>query len=477
MESKTDYEIKRAEYIKSLKIDNKYTKEVLDQQVIEIETKANEKFLHMVKNTDLKEDFHSNAMNYFKEAQESKLFQVIDKMPKGGLLHHHFTIHPEYKYLASIALEEDNAYINMIEGTIRLFPSPSDVPENFIKIKNNSDHKFNEETLKPYFTYSEEDSKKVDYWMHFGRKIYNGLELVINTKYFKQYCLKLFNDCLDEGILIYQGRHLPNFVSEYGSVGKFISLDEEIKIILEAYEEIKKRNSLFTLNIIIVGFRFSPLDVISQILNQTLNLKLKSEEYDNLIIGFDLVGDELLSESKVFAPLLSEFKDKVQRDHPKLNFNYYLHAGEEVSMSNDNLVDCILLKTPRIGHGLNLVNHLYLLDDFKKLDICIECNPLSNLLLNRTQDLRFHPIKMFLDYGLKVCINSDDDGVFGTGSLLNFDFFICAFSSKFDLFDFKQVILNSINHSGMSKEKIDEIKEDVLKSWKSFITVLSEEKI
>ena len=58
---------------------------------------------------------------------------------------------------------------------------------------------------------------------------------------------------------------------------------------------------------------------------------------------------------------------------------FVLHGGETLKYrDNNNLIDVILLNTKRIGHGLNLVKHSYLIDIVLNKDICIEICPISN---------------------------------------------------------------------------------------------------
>lgn len=83
------------------------------------------------------------------------------------------------------------------------------------------------------------------------------------------------------------------------------------------------------------------------------------------------------------------------------------------------------MKSKRIGHGLNLVQHSYLLDSVKKEDICIEVCPVSNQLLRYVTDIRLHPLKNFLNYGLKVAICPDDPGYFGV-TAISYDFYFAT---------------------------------------------------
>lgn len=99
-------------------------------------------------------------------------------------------------------------------------------------------------------------------------------------------------------------------------------------------------------------------------------------------------------------------------------------------LNNSNLVDLLLLETKRIGHGINLIHHAYLMDYIKQDKICIEVNPLSNQILRYISDLRLHPAKTFLNYGIKICINPDDPGFFGINGI-TYDFYILTLAQEF----------------------------------------------
>ncbi len=69
--------------------------------------------------------------------------------------------------------------------------------------------------------------------------------------------------------------------------------------------------------------------------------------------------------------------------------------------------------------------------------------------MNYIDDLRLHPIKSYLNYGIRVAICSDDPGFFGYKDS-NPDFFVCASAMEFDLKDFKVCAKNSIDGCLMS---------------------------
>ena len=68
--------------------------------------------------------------------------------------------------------------------------------------------------------------------------------------------------------------------------------------------------------------------------------------YPNFIIGFDLVGQE-----DTFNPLINKLEELRELTN---NTTFFFHAGETNwfgTGSDRNLIDAVLLKAKRIGHG------------------------------------------------------------------------------------------------------------------------------
>jgi adenosine deaminase CECR1 len=461
----TKYSERRINFIKSL--------EVSELKNNENEIEANEKFLKLIRETrkEIDEGFHFDALSYFEHAKKTKLYQLLTQIPKGGLQHHHSVMHADAEYLYKLLINEDKAYVDMTLQ--KLIFSASDPGGNFVKIKGSKN--FKEDELKELFRFDKDES--VPIWRRFDKVFLNVDLFISNTKYFKDYLRDLFNHCLDEEILIYQSRHFFGYIVDYESSDneiKYIHVVQEVEMILEVIEEVRKREPYFETNFILQGLRNFSAEQIVKELEKFVYLKNYKKEFDDLIIGFDLVGDETMQESKCFAEVLHEFREKVERENllPKSKLEYYLHAGEFISEHNDNMIDAVLLKCPRIGHGTNLMKNLHLLEYFKKEKVCFECNPLSNQVLKYIHDLRNHPMKSFYNYGVKVTVNSDDDGTFGTSSLITFDTFICAFSMNFNLMELKNVYENSIEYSGIEVGRKEKIKSEWEKRWNSFIIFL-----
>lgn len=105
-----------------------------------------------------------------------------------------------------------------------------------------------------------------------------------------------------------------------------------------------------------------------------------------------------------FLPLFRALR----RQYPNVRLS--LHGGEKDSPGRE-VRETLLLGAERIGHGINLISDpdtMLLLRNGRTL---IESNLVSNQLLEYTPDVRQHPFIEYLRFGIPVCLNTDDPGV------------------------------------------------------------------
>lgn len=132
------------------------------------------------------------------------------------------------------------------------------------------------------------------------------------------------------------------------------------------------------------------------------NVKLLKYQWKpSKVVGVDLAGKEKENPAGKFVndffPLF------------KTSFFITVHAGEEDTAQG--IWEAIyLLHANRIGHGLTLPDYQYLTRLFRDLQICIEMNPISNLLTNPGIEEEY-PFYDFVLNGIKVTINTDNQSV------------------------------------------------------------------
>ncbi|KAK2193588.1 hypothetical protein NP493_11g04015 [Ridgeia piscesae] len=124
----------------------------------------------------------------------------------------------------------------------------------------------------------------------------------------------------------------------------------------------------------------------------------------------------------------------------------------DISTTQDNSLDAVLLGVSRVGHGLGFIKRPYLLKLLKQRRVAIETCPTSNHLLGYIPDLRNHPAVHYIRSGIPVVLASDDPGSFGYDHV-TVDWYQAFMAWGLRLADLKLLALNSLRHSGMSASK------------------------
>ncbi|TKY87198.1 hypothetical protein EX895_003875 [Sporisorium graminicola] len=211
-------------------------------------------------------------------------------------------------------------------------------------------------------------------------------------------------------------------------------LDHEawVRIFIEAVNEVKSEitdGSFVDAKIIYTTVRFVDNERLRWYLEDCIMLKKKFPEW---IVGFDLVGHEdPLLPLKVYIPELLRFQQRCKEEGVEIPFVF--HAGETLEDGGDadlNLYDALLLGTKRIGHGVSLARHPILTDMVKERDICLEICPISNQVLGYTSSICSHPsLLALLNRNVPVALSSDDPSIFENFGL-SYDFYQLVISSK-----------------------------------------------
>jgi adenosine deaminase len=117
------------------------------------------------------------------------------------------------------------------------------------------------------------------------------------------------------------------------------------------------------------------------------------------VLGFDLAGAEHGNPAKdhqqAFQLILNN------------NINCTVHAGE--AYGPPSIAQALhYCGAHRIGHGVRLREDGDLLNYVNDHRIPIECCPSSNVQTGAVADMASHPFKFYLDFGIRVTINTDN---------------------------------------------------------------------
>ena len=198
--------------------------------------------------------------------------------------------------------------------------------------------------------------------------------------------------------------------------------------------------------------REAKLDWAFTVVNRFM-YKETEKRYRNKVLGINLIGNEFGSIGRPFDYFnwLMPLKDEFPKVHVAV------HAGES-AVADGHVLDSILLGAERIGHGLSLHHCERAKQILKEREICIEACVISNKLLGYVPDIEKHPAKQWIKDGFRVCLNTDDPGIFDTH--MTDEFYYAALSFDLSLDTIKHLAMESIRSSFLSDfEKDQRLKE------------------
>ena len=211
----------------------------------------------------------------------------------------------------------------------------------------------------------------------------------------------------------------------------------------------------------LVGIRRIPLTIIkdqktsSTYLKESINV-LKAVAKSPYVVGSDFIGEEINDISDL-QPAIDEIVKYAKQDE---GFTIRVHAGENDSL-RDNVRKSIMCiknaledgqKMPRcrIGHGLysenlNTKSGIELMQFMRENGVVIEFQLTSNVRLNNLSDLSNHPIKKFLENGVKCVQGTDGCGMYGS-----------------DTFDEQLALQNLLGLTENDFEKMRNVEDEII---------------
>ena len=212
----------------------------------------------------------------------------------------------------------------------------------------------------------------------------------------------------------------------------------------------------------LIGIRRIPLTIIkdqktsSTYLKENINV-LRAVGKSPYVVGSDFIGEEINDISDL-QPAIKEIVKYVNKEDK--DFTIRIHAGENDSL-RDNVRKSIMCvkqslepnqKMPRcrIGHGLYSENldteaGKELMNLMKETGVVIEFQLTSNVRLNNLSDLSNHPIKKFLENGIKCVQGTDGCGMYGS-----------------DTFDEQLALHNLLGLTNQDFEKMRAVEDEII---------------
>lgn len=208
-----------------------------------------------------------------------------------------------------------------------------------------------------------------------------------NKEGLKRAAYELAEDAASENVRYIEVRYSPILHTAGG-----LKLTEISQAVIDGLR-LAERDFPIRTGVIICGIR--NMDPTTSLKLAELAIAFKNKG----VIGFDLAGGEYNYPAKDHK----EAFDLALKN----NLNITIHAGE--AYGPESIHQAIhYCGTHRIGHGTRLVEDgdllNYVNDHRIPLEICIK----SNFHTKAVKDIQSHPIDFYIDYGLRVTINTDN---------------------------------------------------------------------
>ena len=172
------------------------------------------------------------------------------------------------------------------------------------------------------------------------------------------------------------------------------------------------------------------------------------EIYEYLLDNKDKIDAIGLDSSEVGNPP-SKF-ERIYKRAKADGFFLTAHAGEEGPAEYVwEVLD--ILHVDRIDHGNHSLDDEKLVERLVREQIALTVCPLSNLKLRVVKDIQQHPLKIMLDKGLFVTVNSDDPAYFG--GYVNDNYLAVAEALDLTKEDIYKLAKNSFLASNISEEE------------------------
>lgn len=233
-------------------------------------------------------------------------------------------------------------------------------------------------------------------------KFLTAQKLLASEQILTRLTLEAIEDAYHEGIKILELRYAPTFIQQGHPQ---LSFDKIHQAILRGKQ--MAAHLPVAVGLICIVQRILPLAEAEQVVQFAIDHK-------DSFVALDLADNEVGFEPSQFSPLFLKAK--------AAGLHITVHAGESpVPEAAKYVEDAILcLGAERIGHGLQIIHSPQTIELVKSQNIPLELCPISNWLTNAIPHPQLHPIRRLMEQGVKVTINSDDPGIFGTDLLMDY---------------------------------------------------------
>ncbi len=248
---------------------------------------------------------------------------------------------------------------------------------------------------------------------------------------------ELAEDAWNEGVWFIEVRYAPMLHQVNG-----LRLTQIVEAVLRGLRRAKRKFGI-RYGVILCGIR-------SMNVENSLRMAELAVAYKNRgVVGFDLAGSEVNNPAKEHMVAFQLILDN--------NINCTAHAGE--AFGPDSIAQAIhKCGAHRIGHGTRLREDGDLLNYVNDHRIPLEICPSSNLQTKAAKSWAAHPVDFYVDYGIRVTINTDNRLI--TDTTVSKELFLCHTHYGWSLDQIKEIVIAGFKSAFMPhREKVDMLLE------------------
>ena len=277
--------------------------------------------------------------------------------------------------------------------------------------------------------------------MAFLKKLDWGVAVLKSLDDVKRVAYENVEDAFNAGLHYAELRFSPYYMA----MNHHLAITDVVSAVIDGVQAGVKS---FNININLIG-----------ILSRTFGVKQCQLELEALLnhkdhlVAIDLAGDEYNFAGELFIEHFKQVRNA--------GLQVSVHAGEAGGAKS--VWHAIKeLGATRIGHGVATIEDEKLMTYMVNNSIAIETCLTSNFQTGTVKDLSKHPIKEFLNFGIKACLNTDDPAV--QGIEIKHEFALAQEVLHFTDNQITQLQKNAIEASFLSNSD----KADLLSSRKLF---------
>ena len=248
---------------------------------------------------------------------------------------------------------------------------------------------------------------------------------------------ELAEDAWNEGVWFIEVRYAPMLHQVNG-----LHLTQIVEAVLRGLRRAEREFGI-RYGVILCGIR-------SMSVENSLRMAELAVAYKNRgVIGFDLAGSEVNNPAKEHMVAFQLILDN--------NINCTAHAGE--AFGPESIAQAIhKCGAHRIGHGTRLREDGDLLNYVNDHRIPLEICPSSNLQTKAAKSWAAHPVGFYVDYGIRVTINTDNRLI--TDTTVSKELYLCHIHYGWSLDTIKEIVIAGFKSAFMPhREKVDMLRK------------------